>query len=518
MPRAASSAKRSASRRGRSSEIGHFYNSPGFTDERTTCFLAEGLARDRTRQRRHRRGAHDGRVDRTRRRLAPREERRARSTRRRCSRSPSPSTSSPAPRPRSSVARRTAPLSIDAEEYLTYLAIERGRAANSISSYRHDLAGYEEFLAERGDGAPRRHAEGARGVPRHAPRAPGSRRRREPERSSRSGGCTASVSTSAACRRDPTRGRRAPEHPEERPEGAERGGDRARARCGRRRVIRARFETGRSSSCSTRADCGSPSSSACRSPISTSTTGCCGPSARARRSASCPSAGPRPRRSASGSAAPGGRCSSRRSSRRRDDAEALFLSLRGRRMTRQAAWTVVRQAAEAVGLETGHAARVAPQLRHASPRPRRRHPRRPGAARPRLDHDDADLHQGLPGAPAPRLSRRPPASELPDGGRPVGLAETHATEENDEHLRRAASDPGRRAGDRSRTTPARCSSIVNVASKCGLTPQYETLEELQKTYADQGFSRARLPLQPVRWPRARQRRGDRRPSARRPTA
>jgi len=26
------------------SEIGHFYNSPGFTDERTTCFLAEGLS------------------------------------------------------------------------------------------------------------------------------------------------------------------------------------------------------------------------------------------------------------------------------------------------------------------------------------------------------------------------------------------------------------------------------------------------------------------------------------------
>jgi glutathione peroxidase len=30
--------------------------------------------------------------------------------------------------------------------------------------------------------------------------------------------------------------------------------------------------------------------------------------------------------------------------------------------------------------------------------------------------------------------------------------------------------------------------IVNVASKCGLTPQYETLETLQRTYADQGFS------------------------------
>lgn len=30
--------------------------------------------------------------------------------------------------------------------------------------------------------------------------------------------------------------------------------------------------------------------------------------------------------------------------------------------------------------------------------------------------------------------------------------------------------------------------IVNVASKCGLTPQYEGLEELHRTYADQGFS------------------------------
>jgi glutathione peroxidase len=30
--------------------------------------------------------------------------------------------------------------------------------------------------------------------------------------------------------------------------------------------------------------------------------------------------------------------------------------------------------------------------------------------------------------------------------------------------------------------------LVNVASKCGLTPQYEGLEQLQKTYADRGFS------------------------------
>jgi len=30
--------------------------------------------------------------------------------------------------------------------------------------------------------------------------------------------------------------------------------------------------------------------------------------------------------------------------------------------------------------------------------------------------------------------------------------------------------------------------LVNVASKCGLTPQYTGLEQLQKTYADQGFT------------------------------
>jgi glutathione peroxidase len=30
--------------------------------------------------------------------------------------------------------------------------------------------------------------------------------------------------------------------------------------------------------------------------------------------------------------------------------------------------------------------------------------------------------------------------------------------------------------------------IVNVASKCGLPPQYEKLEELQRTYGERGFS------------------------------
>ncbi|MFB4351221.1 glutathione peroxidase [Microbacterium sp. CR_7] len=30
--------------------------------------------------------------------------------------------------------------------------------------------------------------------------------------------------------------------------------------------------------------------------------------------------------------------------------------------------------------------------------------------------------------------------------------------------------------------------VVNVASKCGLTPQYEQLEQLQRLYGDRGFS------------------------------
>lgn len=43
-----------------------------------------------------------------------------------------------------------AALSRDAEEFLTFLAVEKGRAANSLRAYRSDLAGYEEFLRGRG--------------------------------------------------------------------------------------------------------------------------------------------------------------------------------------------------------------------------------------------------------------------------------------------------------------------------------------------------------------------------------
>ncbi len=46
------------------------------------------------------------------------------------------------------------------------------------------------------------------------------------------------------------------------------------------------------------------------------------------------------------------------------------------------------------------------------------------------------------------------------------------------------------SGDESSLAPYRGKALllVNVASKCGLTPQYEGLERLQETYGDQGFS------------------------------
>jgi integrase/recombinase XerD len=42
------------------------------------------------------------------------------------------------------------PLSRGAEEYLSWLAVERGRAANTLIAYRRDLLAYEAFLAARG--------------------------------------------------------------------------------------------------------------------------------------------------------------------------------------------------------------------------------------------------------------------------------------------------------------------------------------------------------------------------------
>ena len=151
----ASSPRRSGPRPVGSPSSGSFFNSPGFCDELTYCFLAEDLTTgDR---------AADGieeehliverialssvedlvasgdiadaktivglllarsflNAARSRARLRPAESR---------------------------VVAAQAVLSRDAEEFLSYLAVERGRAPASISAYRRDLVAYEGFLAGR---------------------------------------------------------------------------------------------------------------------------------------------------------------------------------------------------------------------------------------------------------------------------------------------------------------------------------------------------------------------------------
>ena len=72
---------------------------------------------------------------------------------------------------------------------------------------------------------------------------------------------------------------------------------------------------------------------------------------------------------------------------------ALFLNVRGGPLSRQSAWAILRSAAERAGLTADHvAAHPAALLRDPPAGRRGRRPRRPGAARPRLGDDDAGLH------------------------------------------------------------------------------------------------------------------------------
>lgn len=45
-------------------------------------------------------------------------------------------------------------LPLDVEEFLTWLAVERGRASNTLSAYRRDLRAYHEWLSSRGVALP----------------------------------------------------------------------------------------------------------------------------------------------------------------------------------------------------------------------------------------------------------------------------------------------------------------------------------------------------------------------------
>ena len=85
---------------------------------------------------------------------------------------------------------------------------------------------------------------------------------------------------------------------------------------------------------------------------------------------------------------------------RRSDAEAVFLNVRGGRLSRQGAWAIVHHHAERVGPgRRGEPARAAPLVRQPHAGPRGRYPGGPGAARPRLDRHHPALHPPQPGPP-----------------------------------------------------------------------------------------------------------------------
>jgi integrase/recombinase XerD len=330
------------------------------------------------------------------------------------------------------VARQKAPLSIAAEEYLTYLAIERGRAANSISSYRHDLANYEEFLAEREialrDVTPKV-LEQYLGMLRAAGLSPATRARALVAiRGLHGFGVDERGMPS-----DPTEDVERPSIPKSVPKalseeeialvlGAASGSDPRAIRD--RAILELLYASGLRISELVG--------------LSLSDLDLDDRMLRAFGKGSKERLVPfgRPAAAALGEWLG-------RSGRpllvpaqfaRRDDAEALFLSLRGRRMTRQGAWTAVRQAAEAVGLE----ARVTPHVfRHSFATHLLDHGADVRVVQELLGHasitttqiytkvSQEHLHRVYRAAHPRAASRR---------GQAGRIGETHVTEENDEHL------------------------------------------------------------------------------------
>ena len=297
-------------------------------------------------------------------------------------------------------------------------AVERGRSASTLAAYRTDLRRYCAWLAGRGVDLPQvgeeRHRPptsptcgsraqgpgdgqaGAGGGPRPPP-LPGPGGRRSPST------------------RPPTSA--VPRVPRGLPKALTEAEVDAAPRRGRRATTRSPGATGPSSRSSTAPGCASPSWSGSRSADVDLDGALVRAFGKGRKERIVPLGPARPRGRWRPGSAPGGRPTlAPERWARRGDAEARVPQPAGRPADPPGgvgggrASTATRWA-----WATGSAPRAAPLLRHPHARPRRRHPGRAGAARPRLDQHHADLHAGL------AASGCGPSTETPTPGplRPV---------------------------------------------------------------------------------------------------
>jgi integrase/recombinase XerD len=321
---------------------------------------------------------------------------------------------------------------VDAEEYLTFLAIERGRAANSIVSYRHDLANYEEFLLERGvaleDVTPQL-LEDYLGMLRAAGLAPATRARALVAIRGLHGFCV----DERGMPNDPTEDVERPRLPASVPKalsedeiarvlGAIGGEDPRSLRD--RAMLELLYASGLRIS-------ELVGLSLADVDLDDQMLRAFGKGSKERL---VPFGGLAAAALARWLGRGGRPLLVPAQFARRDDAEALFLSPRGRRMTRQAAWTVVRHAAEAVGLED----RVTPHVfRHSFATHLLDHGADVRVVQELLGHasitttqiytkvSQEHLHRVYRAAHPRAASRRGPTGRI---------GATQVTEENDEHL------------------------------------------------------------------------------------
>ena len=286
------------------------------------------------------------------------------------------------------------PLSVESEEFLSWLEVERGRAANTLAAYRRDLTGYELWLAEQGLNLGAVTEDVALGYVAHLKNA---------------GRAPASVARALVAVRslhrflvdegqaevDPTGDVGVPKVPQGLPKslseaevegllGAVSGGSPKALRD--RAILELLYSTGMriSELCGLDLDdlfldegvvrvygkggkerlvpVGRYAREACEAWL--------GEEGRLER---------KPKRWA-----------------RKGDADAVFLNTRGGRLSRQGAWAVVRLYGDRVRpRRAADAARPPPLLRHSSSRPRRRPSGGAGAPRPRVRCHDPGVHKGV---------------------------------------------------------------------------------------------------------------------------